>query len=205
MGNEHVATGSKVTYTNCPPASGKHYNASGVGPIAPRVYGVDDSLIPQNWVHNLEHGALVLLYRGDSPAATPEGQTALRAFYESYPPSPVCGFPAGSREGPVFVRFDDMAWPMAALVWDRVLPMQDLDTAAVLQFDATYGERTNPEKFCALPSASPAASASVAPASEAPSAPASVAPSAPASVAPSAAPSVAPSAAPSEAASPSPS
>ena len=36
-------------------------------------YGVNDKTIPQGWVHNLEHGALVLLYRGDSEGATPGG------------------------------------------------------------------------------------------------------------------------------------
>ena len=29
MGRSHLAAGTKVTYTYCPPASGKHYNASG--------------------------------------------------------------------------------------------------------------------------------------------------------------------------------
>jgi hypothetical protein len=61
------------------------------------------------------------------------------------------------------VRFDDMAWPYAALVWDRVLPMQTLDQAAVLDFYVRYGERTNPEKLCnasASPSVVPSASGS---------------------------------------------
>ena len=191
MGNQHVPLGTKVTYANCPPASGKHFNQSGAGPITPRVYGPNDTLIPQNWVHNLEHGALVLLYRGDSEAATTAGQTALRAFFDSYPNSPVCNFPPGTNVGPVFVRFDDMKWPMAALVWNRVLPLQTLDTGAILEFDKTFGEKTNPEKLC-----SPSASPSVAP-SGSPSTSASPSSSAPASAAPSAAPSASPAASPS--------
>ena len=188
MRNQHVAIGTKVTYANCPPASGKHFNQTGAGPITPRVYGPNDTLIPQNWVHNLEHGALVLLYKGDSEAATTAGQTALRAFFDSYPNSPVCNFPPGTNVGPVFVRFDDMKWPMAALVWNRVLPLQSLDTAAILEFDKTFGERANPEKLCS-PSASPGASGS-------PSTSAEPSSSAPASAAPSAAPSASPVASP---------
>ena len=38
MGNKHVAVGTKITYTYCPPATGNHYNAArpGADP-APRV------------------------------------------------------------------------------------------------------------------------------------------------------------------------
>ena len=148
MGNTHVAVGTRVTYTYCPPASGRHYNSSGQGPIKPRVYAPGDAAIPEGWIHNLEHGALVVLYRGDGPGATDAGQAALRDFYASYPPSPICGIQPGTQIGPVFVRFDDMPWPYAAEVWDRVLPLQTLDTAAILAFDQAFGERTNPEIIC---------------------------------------------------------
>jgi hypothetical protein len=181
QGNQHVAVGAKVTYTNCPPASGKHYNQPGTaGPVTPRLYGPNDSLIPQNWVHNLEHGGLIVLYRGDSEAATPDGQAALRAFYQTIPNSPICNFAPGTGAGPVFARFDDMPYPMAALVWDRVLPLQSLDQAAIVQFYQQYAERNNPEKLCAAPSASPSPGASGSPAASG-SAPAS----APASASPS--------------------
>jgi Protein of unknown function (DUF3105) len=159
MGQGHVANGTAITYTYCPPASGRHYNGSQTGPISARVYGPDDVVLPQGWIHNLEHGALVVLYRGDSDGATDAGQAAMRAFFDSYPPSPVCGFQPGTSVGPVFARFDDMETPLAALVWGRVLPLDSLDTQAILQFDQTYGERTNPEKFCSpAPSTEPAAS-----------------------------------------------
>jgi len=196
MGNGHVPPGTKISYTYCPPASGDHVNATGLGPIKPRLYGPEDKVNPNGWVHNLEHGALVLLYRGDSPAATQEGQAALASFYADYPPSPVCGWQPGTTVGPVFARFDDMAWPMAAMVWGRVLPLQELDTAAILAFDKTFGERTNilVEDLCAEKRVSP--SPSVAP---------SASPSASASTAPSASPSVsaAPSGSPSGSAAPS--
>jgi hypothetical protein len=200
MGNTHVVPGTAVTYTYCPPASGSHYNAAGQGPLKPRLYGPDDNVIPQGWVHNLEHGALILLYRGDSPAATPEGQAALRAFYDAYPPSPVCGWPKGTSVGPVFARYDNMAWPMAALVWDRVLPLQELDTEAVLEFDRTYGEQTNRlvEDLCPEKRVSPSPSASApASASPGPSASASASPSASAAPSGSTAPSAVPSGSPS--------
>jgi hypothetical protein len=157
-------------YTLCPPASGNHYNAAGLGPIVPRVYGPDDSVGPQNWIHNLEHGALVILYRGDSEGATQAGQETFKQFFDSFPPSPVCELPAG-RISPVIARFNSMAWPYAALVWGRVLPLPEWDPNLALQFYATESERLDadgafvapPEPQCAAPSASPGASSSAAP------------------------------------------
>jgi hypothetical protein len=188
MGQTHISNGTTVTYTYCPPASGRHYNASGAGPISPRLYGPEDRVNPQGWIHNLEHGGLILLYRGDGPGATEEGQAALRAFFDRYPPSPVCGFEAGSSVGPVFARFDEMATPYTAMVWGRVLPLEELDEQAILDLDATYGERTNPEQFCAVPSGAPSASPSGSPAAS-----------------PSGSPAASPSASPSGSAAPSPS
>jgi hypothetical protein len=184
MGHTHVATGSRVTYTYCPPASGNHYQQP-AAPIAGRVYGPTDTVVPEQWIHNLEHGAIVVLYKGAQV-----DEAALSALFASIPASPVCGFPpSGQSTAPAVVaRFDDMAWPFAAVVWDRVLPLQTLDQQAILDFQATWAEKTNPEKFCAEPSASPAASTepSATPLpSAAPSSSASPSESAPASASPS--------------------
>ena len=173
MGRHHVNVGEKVTYTYCPPASGSHANRAGAGPIQPRVYGPNDTVGPQGWIHNLEHGGMVLLYRGDGEGATDAGQTALRTFYDSFPAGPVCGAPPGAV-GPVIARFDQMSTPFAAIVWDRVLPLETLDQAKILAYWQQWGERTNPEPQCTppspAPSTGPAPSATLAPsASPAPS------------------------------------
>jgi len=64
MGQGHVALGTRVKYTFCPPASGPHYNQAGVaGPITARLYGPNELTVPQNWIHNLEHGGMAVLYR----------------------------------------------------------------------------------------------------------------------------------------------
>lgn len=177
MGRKHIATGDPVKYTYCPPASGAHFNASGQGPIPPRLYGPNDATLPQGWIHNLEHGGLVVLYRGDGEGATTAGQAALRDFYDSFPNSPVCNIEPGTIQGPVIARFDEMATPYAALVWGRVLPLDTFDTAAILQFYEVWGEQTNPEPLCAAPTPTPSAGPSAAP-SATPVAPApSVSPS----------------------------
>ena len=194
MGNLHIAVGSNQRYAYCPPASGPHYNnPPDDGPIPAKYYGPDDGTRPEGWIHNLEHGAVVILYSCKLGACTDATATTLQALPATFPDSPVCGVRAGVL-APVIARFDDMATPFAALVWDRVLLLNTLDTAKILDFYATEGERTNPEPQCTAPSASPSTAPSTAP-SSAPSS--SVAPSS----APSTEPSVAPSAAPSPSAS----
>lgn len=159
MGGTHVPVGTTLKFTYCPPASGRHYAAQGQGPIPARPYGPNDGVSPGGWIHNLEHGGLVVLYRGADA-----DQSAIRGVFDAMPVSPVCGFePGGNSPGPVIARFDDMAWPYAALVWDRVLPLDTVDTAAILDFYTRYAERTSPERLCEAPSASPEPSGSTAP------------------------------------------
>jgi hypothetical protein len=154
MGRSHVAVGTKVKYTWCPPASGNHYFQSGQGPIRGGFYDQNTRTVPEGWVHNMEHGALVLAYKCPGPGCTDEGQAAMQSLLGRWPDSPVCKIPPGNFT-PVFTRFDDMPYPYAALVWDMVLPLQTLDENAILAFYAAYGEKFNPEKQCAGPSATP--------------------------------------------------
>ena len=166
MGNSHVGAGTStpgdVAYTYCPPASGNHFVRG--GPITPAFYDPNDVPLPQGWVHNLEHGGLVILYRGDpdDPGLSAATQEQMQAFYSGLPPSPVCGFPPTQEgAGVTIARFDQMATPYAALVWERVLPLDTFDEEAIMEFWTTWGEQTNPEKLCTPPS--PAPSSPVAP------------------------------------------
>ena len=190
MGHLHVDSGNRVRFTNCPPASGRHFNASGVGPIRPGVYGPEDKTTPQGWIHNLEHGAIVLLYNcgpsGDANACTAEGQAKLEALYAKWPISPICNLTPGTNDTPVITRFDDMAYPYAALVWDVVLPMDAIDEATLFDFYARQGERNNPEPRCAPPTPTPGP-ATPTPASTAAPASPTAAPAANGSAAPTAA------------------
>jgi len=164
MGREHVSLGAFVRYVLCPPASGKHYNAQGEGPVRPGTYGPDDEATPQGWIHNLEHGGLVVLYRcesGDS-GCSEAAQSAMQAFYASFPNSPICDLPAGSV-GPIIARFDEMQWPYAALLWGQILPLDEFDTQLILDFFAQQGERSNPEALCAAPTPTPGPTGSPAP------------------------------------------
>ena len=170
QGNQHVQNGDHVTYPVCPPASGRHINQTGYGPLVPKVYGPDDKSVPNGWVHNLEHGGLVLLYSCDKGACDAASTQALQAFSSQFPASAICKLPAG-YVGPVIARFEQMPTRFAALLWDRALYLDTLDTQTIDQFYLRYGERLSdsgawvspPEPQCSAPSASPAASTSPAP------------------------------------------
>jgi hypothetical protein len=179
MGRSHEVNRPQ-RYALCPPASGNHYNISGVGPIQARLYGPDDKIEPMSWVHNLEHGALVVLYKCVGDACEDAGQDRMREFYSTFPNSPICNFPRGDV-GPVIARFDDMAWPYAAIVWGRVLPLQTFDAQQILEFFNTEAERTNPELIGCVrpsPSASPGASGSASPSTGSSASPSSSSPAA---------------------------
>jgi|SRR5437773_5694353 len=196
MGNNHVTPADvPIRYSYCPPASGPHYNIANRGPIQPRFYAPDDGTEPMGWVHNLEHGALVVLYSCKDGCPDDATLQRLKDFYSTFPPSPVCQVPRG-RISPVITRFDDMSTKFAGLVWDRLLLQNTLDTDAMLRFYATEGEQNNPEPQCkpASPTAQPSAGPSTS-ASPSGSAGGSASPSG--GTSPSSSPSVAPSPSPS--------
>ena len=165
MGRGHTQSGDKVTFAVCPPASGKHLNKNGFGPLQPKVYGPDDQSLPNGWIHNLEHGGLVLLYSCDKGACDDASLQKLRNLNAGFPASAICGLPAGTV-GPVVARFEQMPTKYAALVWDRVLYLDNLDGTEVYDFYSRYGERVQdgifvapPEPQCAVPSPSAPAGA----------------------------------------------
>ena len=198
MGRGHILPPEFQRYTSCPPASGIHYAPPG-GPITARYYGPDDATTPQGWIHNLEHGGLVILYSCDKGACDDATQQQLQDLFRTFPNSPICNIPRGNV-GPVIARFEEMKTPIAALLWGRVLFQQKLDTQQILDFFNTQAELKNPEPQCVQPTPSPVPGQSTAPIeSAAPTETAvpdtSGAPASPAS-SPSTAPSVSPATSP---------
>jgi hypothetical protein len=148
LGFNHVPTGSRIEYASCPPASGPHYSQAGVAPVRPAYYGPDSGLGPGNWVHNLEHGFVVALYRCKDGTCPPETDLeALRSFVAEGPvtqSSTACGY----RSKVLAVRFDDMATPFAMVAWTRVLLMDSFDKSTALDFARQWIDVTEREQSC---------------------------------------------------------
>jgi hypothetical protein len=129
----HVAEGSTVTYRANPPASGPHY------PVWARYEAYTTALARPYWVHNLEHGAIVLLHRPDAPAA---GIQSLRDTLAALPNDPACGAPRA-------LLTPDPLLPtaFAAVAADHVLTGACVNAEAIRQF--TLANRNHaPEDIC---------------------------------------------------------
>src|SRR5712692_7972919 len=55
----HIDPSTQPTYKFYPPTSGPHYSVAG---SAPAPWGTVDNLVEGQFVHNLEHGGVVVLY-----------------------------------------------------------------------------------------------------------------------------------------------
>ena len=144
----HVAPGTKIRYASCPPTSGQHFNARGFGPLPARFYGPDADASPGGWVHNLEHGYVVALYRcegGTCPSS--EQLEGLRSFATTGPPTETAAS-CGIRSKLVVARFDQMSTPFALLAWDRALLLDAFDEARAQAFAGQSIDATAPERAC---------------------------------------------------------
>jgi hypothetical protein len=145
LGQAHVPPGSTISYGYCPPASGNHYVITGRAPLPRQFYDTNTSLVPGNWIHNLEHGWVVILYKGTPDQATLDSirqvmDTAKGDEFslQNCPPNRVMA-----------VRFDDMETPFAVLAWDRALLLPQWDPVAAKTFAEQWqGNPAAPETRC---------------------------------------------------------
>ena len=102
-------------------------------PIAARVYGPSDNVIPQGWIHNLEHGGLVILYQGTARAPHRRARRFRPCSTRSRRVRSATSRRAGSaaRSSPASTRWRT---PFQAIVWGRVLPLETCRPAAILAF-----------------------------------------------------------------------
>ena len=135
MGNharQRAATRSPTRSARPPPASTS--TSRRAARSRARVYGPDDAAVPNGWVHNLEHGGLVLLYSCDKGACDDASLAAAAARSSTgFPPSPICQHPAGrDRPGHRPVR-PDADQVRGARLGPRAATWTTLDIAADLR------------------------------------------------------------------------
>jgi len=116
----HVATGSEIAWTNNPPTGGPHY---GVWAAWDRQYA---ALPRGNYVHNAEHGGVILLYRCD--AGCPDVVTSLLAVARAMQADSLCASPITKR---VIVTGDPLlpdGVQVAAVAWNHAYTASCYDT-----------------------------------------------------------------------------
>ena len=136
----HKNDAAEHVYVNNPPASGPHYSVWAS-------YGVHDeepALERGLWVHNLEHGGIVLLI-GDS--ASDEAEAELRAGFDNLANDPACG-----HKRTVLTRDPAMDAAVAVVAADTLLVPGPLDNGVisrdrVVEFALACRDRA-PESIC---------------------------------------------------------
>ena len=130
MPHTHVAEGTKIDYKHNPPTSGCHYNLGYTR--APTQAGAYDRVIPKEyWVHNLEHGYIVVLY--DCPSGCTQQFQQLRSWYHGLQPD------SGVAYAKVLIiPYAGMQVPFAAVSWDWYDPIPTFSIDEVQKFYANH-------------------------------------------------------------------
>ncbi|RYZ02852.1 MAG: DUF3105 domain-containing protein [Myxococcales bacterium] len=133
----HVAECSDIEYATSPPVFGDHYPAWAA-------YKTYDFPVPLGYlVHDLEHGAVALLY--DCPEGCADEVAEAQAFVDALPADPRCS--ADVRVQVVLGPRPGLASRWAASAWGYSLNADCFDARAFGQF---YAERVGhgPEDLC---------------------------------------------------------
>lgn len=135
----HVQQGTAIAWSTDPPSSGPHYASWA------KWYRSYAALDRGFWVHNLEHGGLVLLYRCDEGCE--EDVAALAAAVHALPDDPVCNPAVRVRA----ILVSDPLLPtdrsFVTLAWGYTYTAACVDAEAIATFARDFYNRA-PEDLC---------------------------------------------------------
>lgn len=124
----HVPIPTAVQYNSNPPSSGPHY------PYWAAYQSFAKPVDPRYWVHNLEHGAIALLYKCDVAGGCTDVVNALRAAADALPDDPICNKAAGVRVRVVLTPDPDLDVPVAASAWGWTYKAACIDMPSLTSF-----------------------------------------------------------------------
>lgn len=147
LDSPHVAIDTPVTYNSNPPTSGPHY------PVWAAFQEYQKPVDRRYYVHDLEHGAVVLAYNCQAAGDAGSAATAcnaivegLRAAVAALPDDPLCDG-EGVRVRYVITPDPLLDVPIAAAAWGTSYRAQCLDVPSLVEFlKTTYGQ--GPESLC---------------------------------------------------------
>jgi len=146
LGRNHILNANQtIEYGFCPPTSGDHYNISGVGPIRAAVYPNTAEQPPGGWVHNLEHGWVVLLYSCKNGCPSADEMAQMQQWFDQAPtPDPASN--QGCTKEVLVARFDSMTTRFALVAWGRAYLTDNFDLDTGLTFTQQWMDHgTEPE------------------------------------------------------------
>jgi hypothetical protein len=126
-GQQHVPEGTAIQYPEYPPTSGPHWPR-----WAP--WGVHAAPVPEEqFVHNLEHGGIVTLYRCPTPC--PELVRQLEATVRALPASKYGHVKA------ILSPNERLRSRIALLAWRRLEELDAFDRDRIVRFVQAYQDR----------------------------------------------------------------
>lgn len=139
----HVPIGTDITWDSNPPSSGSHY------PIW-AAYQAYTSPVPRGYyVHDEEHGGIILLYACPDDGGCPDVAAALQAVSDAIPDNPLCAAAGqGVRVRTVITPNPLIDVPVAAAAWGWVYKAQCIDLPTLTAF-ALQHYAQGPEVLCA--------------------------------------------------------
>jgi hypothetical protein len=138
-GQSHVQECSPIAYGTKPPSSGNHYDAW----AAFKVYS--NPIPPGYWVHDLEHGAVVLTY--NCPDGCDADVAAAVTMLNALAPDPLCLSTATVPRRTIMTPDPNLDVRFAASAWGFTLRANCFDTDVFRSFiDRHYG--AGPESVC---------------------------------------------------------
>ncbi len=133
----HLSACSQIPQPEYPPVSGNHYG------IWAALKEYSQPVPAGFWLHNLEHGAIVLLYR--CPEGCADELQQLRALVKTLPSESATCAPTDRRA--ILAPDTLLRSRFAVLAWGHSLSSDCLDSAAFRQFISQYF-RHAPEDIC---------------------------------------------------------
>jgi hypothetical protein len=127
-GRNHVDPSTSPTYNFYPPASGPHYSAQGIAPVPWKTIA---TLQEGQYVHNLEHGGIAILY--NCPSGT--DCTTLKNALENYVNNLAPAEPTFNEVKVVLSPYArGMQKKVALVAWDYIEFLDGYDQNAITQF-----------------------------------------------------------------------
>lgn len=124
----HIDPSTTWTYKNYPPTSGPHYLVQGSAPVA---WGTIGSLVEGQFIHNLEHGGIVILYNCPSGGSCDTLKNQLQDYVTNLAPIE----PAFGEPKVILSPYSrGMQKKVAVLAWHYILFLDSYDQNAITQF-----------------------------------------------------------------------